>query len=102
MKEAELQRRIRKRLTEEFGGKWVKIHGNRFQSAGLPDIVGCLHGQFYGMEVKQPGKGPTPIQAVFLEELTAQGAVAGIVHSIDEAVALVKNHIDSKQEELIR
>lgn len=89
MKESILQRKIRKSLVDEFGGYWYKVHGGQFQNSGLPDIVGCLQGQFYGIEVKQPGKVATLLQQVTLNALKDQGAITGVVHSISEAISLV-------------
>ena len=35
-------------------------HG--FGKSGVPDIVACINGRFWGLEVKRPGKEPTAIQ----------------------------------------
>jgi hypothetical protein len=37
-----------------------------------------------GIEVKQPGKKPTPEQAWFLDELNRRGAIGLCVHSTEE------------------
>jgi len=67
------------------GGFWSKIHGGPTQTSGLPDIVGCHNGRFIALEVKHPGRGPTPRQELILEKLEQAGAVVGVVSSIDEA-----------------
>lgn len=102
MSEAYLQRKIRKGLMAKFGGKWVKWHGNKWGSAGMPDLVGCVKGQFYGIEVKMPGKHLTELQAATLEEYEEVGAVVGTATTLEEAISIVQNHIDSRVLEAIK
>lgn len=91
MKESQLTTKIRKALDEQ-GGSWFKVHGGQFQRAGLPDIIGCLDGQFVGLEVKRPGRPHplTPLQEATLEWLHISGAVSAVVESVDEALELVR------------
>ena len=89
MHESVLTRRVISGLKKEYGGSWHKIHGSPYQRAGLPDIIGCLKGQFFGIEVKMPGNRPTDLQRATLEKLASDGAVCGIVHSLSEAQSLV-------------
>ncbi len=44
--------------------------------SGKPDITGCLKGRYVAIEVKRPGKIPTPIQSYKLKKLKAARAVA--------------------------
>lgn len=45
-------------------GWWVmKIHGGPHQLAGVPDLLCLRHGQAVFLEVKQPGKKATRLQA---------------------------------------
>ena len=44
---------------KRLGGFWYKTHGGPFQVRGLPDIIGCYQGAFYGLEVKVPGRENT-------------------------------------------
>jgi hypothetical protein len=89
--ETVLVARIRRALVERYGadGKWVKIHGSEMQEQGLPDILGCLRGRAVALEVKMPGEGPTPLQAFRLAEYARAGAVASVVYSADQAIALL-------------
>ena len=57
--------------------------------SGWPDIVGCYKGRFIGIEVKRPGKKPTPLQEFKLAELAAAGAYVGAATSVAEARALL-------------
>lgn len=67
--------------------------GDRYIQAGpkgMPDICGVLmRGQFFGIEVKRPGKQPDERQAQRLEHLRNCGAIAGCAHSVEEAMVLL-------------
>ena len=71
-------------------GAWVfKVHGSPYQTVGVPDLLVSYQGRFYAMEVKQPGKPLSLIQAKTIEDIRATGAVAGRVESVEDAVALL-------------
>jgi len=67
-----------------------KTHGNQF-SAGIPDIIACVHGQFVAFEVKRPGGKTTKLQEATLRRISEAGGVAAVVHSVDEARAALEN-----------
>lgn len=68
-------------------GWWVmKVAGGGFQRPGIPDLLCVKHGRAVFLEVKQPGKGPTPLQVHVMQELrSVGGAVAEVVTSRAEA-----------------
>lgn len=53
------------------------------------DMVGKTMGVFIAPEVKDDGKKPTPVQARFLQAVNDNGGVAGIVRSVNDALALL-------------
>ncbi len=77
-------RKILKELQHTPGCYAFKSHGNRYQ-AGQPDILGCLRGRSFALEVKVPGKDATPLQKSVLSWWSAAGALTGVVHSLEEA-----------------
>lgn len=91
MNEAKLQRQIRKALESSFGGVWVKNHGGPYMSEGVSDITGCLSGRFIAFEVKLPGKEKTitRLQQKFINEVKANGGIAGMVTSFEDCVHLL-------------
>lgn len=91
MDEGKLQRQIRKRLEEEIGGVWFKEHGGPYSSEGVSDIIGCLAGKFIAFEVKLPGKEKTltRLQQKFIEQVKANGGIAGMVTSFEDCVHLL-------------
>lgn len=62
-----------------------KRHGTAFGTAGDPDLYGTLAGRHFELEVKREGNPPTPLQEKRLEEWRVAGAMAGVVHSVQEA-----------------
>lgn len=79
----------------------TSAHTRRFirfnTKKGMSDIIGILpqdevlkdgtkarFGNLLAIEVKRPGKKPTPDQEEFLKAVNEQGGVAFVVHSVDE------------------
>ena len=92
--ESRLQRRMRKRLEEEFGGWWVKIHGSIYQ-AGIPDLVGCVCGMFIAIEVKKSeNEDASELQWKTIDNIKAEGGLSFCTHDIEEAVRRVRRHLE--------
>lgn len=66
-----------------------KTHGGMYGTAGIPDIVACIDGRFYGFEVKQPGGRLTRLQEVTLGKIENAGGVAVKVTSVEEVKAAI-------------
>ena len=64
-----------------------KRWGSEMAAAGDPDLTGCYRGRHFELEVKAPGGRLSRIQEVRLKEWHRAGAVVGVVHSLDEALA---------------
>lgn len=91
MLERDIVERIRTKVLAPLPRSFFfKVHGGPFQQVGIPDLIGCLEGRFVAIEVKQPGKEPTKIQATILKKLAAAGAVVGVATSVEEARAIVE------------
>ena len=57
---------------------------------GSSDIIGIMpDGRFLAIEVKKPGKKPTPEQLNFIEVIRRHGGIAGVVHSPEELEGLL-------------
>jgi hypothetical protein len=63
----------------------IKIHGNAFQLAGLPDVLVLKGGRAAWMEAKRPGQSPSVIQKRRIGELTATGCPVAVVFSAADA-----------------
>ncbi len=100
-KETVLQNEIIVRLCENGCHAWnhtvgvflTKYGGTvRIGNHGEADIWGFRHadGKMFFIEVKLPGEKPRKDQRKFLETMQKAGAIAGVAHSIDEALEIVK------------
>lgn len=98
MKEAQLQRKIQQQLTQHFGAKVVKFHGNEYTEIGTPDLIGVFtaaNGRAYPffLEVKMPGETPSAIQIQRIKEWRDVGAIAGWCTSTLEAIEIIEDHL---------
>lgn len=77
-----------KRLQREPGVWLVKYHGDEMSRAGVPDILGCLYGRMFGLEVKRPDEGVVaPIQRYEMQKMANAGAKVAVVESVEDALA---------------
>jgi hypothetical protein len=84
------------RMAESHGWYVIKIHGGPYQLAGIPDLLCLQRGQAVWLEVKQPGKKPTPLQQRRMAELEACGSTpCHVVTSKEEASACLRTHASS-------
>lgn len=69
-------------------GFWVfKVHGGPDQTKGIPDLLGCAQGYFFGLEVKvDPKEEPTKMQSYQINEIAKAGGIVGVVTSVQEAL----------------
>ena len=70
------------------GGHWMNLG-----RVGLPDLLGQMKGIYggvsIGLEIKTPGKRPTKAQEAFLDLIRANGGIAGVCTSVEEALEIV-------------
>ena len=71
---------------KDHKGQWVHFGLHK----GSSDLIGWTRdGKFLALEVKMPTGKPTPEQINFIEQVRKAGGIAGIVRSVDEALALL-------------
>ena len=93
--ETRIQNQIREKLLERFPGAYLrKIHGNPFQHAGIPDIIGCIQGHFVGLEVKTPQGRTSMIQELEGLSILQADGIHGVVTSPEEAISIIEHGID--------
>lgn len=83
-----------KDLVRKSGGRPFKIHGSDegVQEVGIPDLLVCYRGLFFGIEVKQPGASLRPRQKLVLHEIFDAGGIAAVVETVEQAVRLLSDH----------
>jgi Holliday junction resolvase len=91
MKEADIVKAIMRYLkTLPICFCW-KEHGGMYGTAGVPDIIACIDGKFYGFEVKTEKGQPTELQKATIRKIIKAGGVAVVVRSVDEVKAVLGN-----------
>lgn len=90
--ESRLVSDVRTRLSDEIGGRWLKVHGGPFQEAGVSDLVGCVFGYYVAIEVKTPQdrRPDNPLQVKWIDDIRANGGCAFITYSASAACRRVK------------
>ena len=87
MAEAEIVRAIQRYLkTLPRCFSW-KEHGGMYGTAGIPDIIACIDGRFYGFEVKTQTGRPTALQEATIRRINDAGGIALVVRSVADVKA---------------
>ena len=68
--------------------KIQKVHGGPYGHPTL-DLIGAVDGRMFLLEVKAPGKKPTPRQMSTMEDWSNAGVYTGWVTSVDAALDFI-------------
>lgn len=75
------------RVTGHLAREGDRVFGQR---KGIPDILFILDGRGGGVEVKRPGKQPTPHQQAELDAIGRAGGWAIVAHDVDDVIRLLE------------
>jgi hypothetical protein len=67
-------------ILKSYGAYYFFPVTGGFGASGVPDIVGCYRGRFFGIECKAGKNKPTTLQDRNLGSITAQGGMALVVN----------------------
>lgn len=93
MKEADIVKAIMKYLKTVPGCFCWKEHGGMYGTAGIPDVIACINGHFYGFEVKTDSGKPTKLQEATIRKILTAGGTAMVVRSADEVRTVVNDSL---------
>ena len=93
MKESDIVRTILKYLKTVPNCFSWKEHGGMYGTAGIPDIIACINGHFYGFEVKTENGKPTKLQEATIRKILAAGGTALVVRSVDEVRTVISGFL---------
>lgn len=79
MKESNLVKHIRTYLNN-IGAYNVKYHGGNYSEPGVPDLLACYKGIFFGLEAKVGYNKATEHQLFHLHKIKNAGGFAAVVH----------------------
>ncbi len=68
-----------------------KVHGGMYGTAGIPDIIACIDGHFYGFEVKTESGKPTKLQEATIRKICTAGGTAVVVRSVAEVQEVIRS-----------
>lgn len=91
MKESDIVRAILRYLKTVQNCFFWKEHGGMYGTAGIPDIIACIDGRFYGFEVKTDEGTPTKLQLATIRKINAVGGIAQVVRSVEDVKAVIAN-----------
>ena len=69
---------------------WEKRHGGAMSVAGLPDFHVILNGLHSDIEIKAPGKRPTPLQVERMEQIRRAGGRAAWCDNVDDFMKFIQ------------
>lgn len=89
-REKEIENEIKKYITD-LGGLCYKIHGgDLYQETGIPDLLCCWGGLFFGIEVKDPQGKPSAIQLAQGARIKKAGGHFLIAKSLQDVKDYIK------------
>ena len=77
--ESKVKAKVTKQL-RELGAYYFFPATGCYGKSGVPDIVGCYEGRFFGIECKAGRNKPTPLQLKNLQEISDAGGLSWIVN----------------------
>lgn len=69
-----------KRFIKSIGGYEVKFFANAYTRKGVPDILACVNGKFWGIEAKSSAGKPSELQVYNIRLIRAAGGNAMVVY----------------------
>jgi hypothetical protein len=82
--EHDLRRKVAAWLRTKPEWYFLKIHGSRYQRAGVPDWLLCIDGRLLAIELKVPGGCLSALQWKEMRKLYDAGAVVQVCCSLEE------------------
>lgn len=76
--ERKVKKLVSKTLTA-LGAYYFYPVTSGYGTSGVPDIVGCYRGRFFGIECKANGNKPTVLQQINLDKIAATGGIALVI-----------------------
>jgi Holliday junction resolvase len=74
--------KVKKKVVEalrSLGAYYFYPVTSGYGASGVPDIVGCYRGRFFGIECKANGNKPTVLQQMNLDRITSVGGIALVI-----------------------
>lgn len=97
MTETQLKNNIIRMIRSEFPDVWF-YKTQDLSHSGIPDLLMCVYGYLYAIEIKRPGYDYTKckgwkLQKHIIERINACGGKAGVCRSVDEAKKFLQGSV---------
>jgi Holliday junction resolvase len=93
--EAKVKKKVVAQLKEMGAYYFYPVTGG-YGASGVPDIVGCYRGMFFGIECKAGSNKPTPLQDKNLTDIKKQDGIAVVINekNLDNISRLFDDYYD--------
>jgi hypothetical protein len=71
---------------------YLKVHGDRYQRDGVPDIIMCVNSHFAAVELKHPDESdpqPSPIQRLEMIRIARAGGLVACMNNMAQFMGVV-------------
>lgn len=73
-----------KKYLEDHGAWYIKYWaGSPYTKEGIPDVLACIAGKFYGIEIKAKNGKPSLLQLVTLRKIRESGGFGILLYPAD-------------------
>lgn len=94
-KEVALQNKVIEVLKQLFKEDiWFSKISDRYNK-GIPDIVGCIDGMFFGLELKRRNGRPTKLQEYTINKINNAGGKVCIVRTVEESLLIIRSILET-------
>lgn len=89
--ESKFQEKVITLLKRVFGKHiWFAKISDRYNK-GIPDIVGCINGKFFAIELKATNGRPTKLQEYTIDKIEEAGGKVCIARTMAECLGILKS-----------
>lgn len=88
--ESKVKQKVTKTL-KDIGAYYFYPATGGYGKSGVPDVVACYRGRFFGIECKAGGNKPTALQEKNLSEISETGGFSAVVNedNVDNLIPLM-------------
>ena len=93
--ESSFDNKVKKYISSKKGWFIKYWAGSDFTKKGIPDILACINGRFYGIEDKSHNGRPRMLQLINLRDIRKAGGIGVLLYPKD--FQNFKNLVDGKE-----
>lgn len=91
MKESQVQAKVMAGIRAKFPGVYLrKIAQGTYSHGGIPDLVGCLNGMFFAIEIKTNQGELSKLQALDLTAIDSAKGLGLVCYGIEDLPYIIE------------